>query len=231
MKGDDGDNYDKREDKTMIQIKIIFIKKIILNQTIFIFMKQSTPSKWWTHMTVPTIKNPNKNNTSNNQPHRPITGRLFSVASNHIPSIGKAAFSPVIISKSQVSRVHIHPGDCDELWIRCDLGGALQRCWRAKTWRKLQPTSWYSKYIWIYLDLPFVCKMCAELHPINLPKGRFFYISGISRYIIWGFIKRPGLSITSSGLFWILRACFWRHQKCRVAQEGARASARHTVWL
>ena len=45
MKGDDGDNYDKREDKTMIQIKIIFIKKIILNQTIFIFMKQSTPSK------------------------------------------------------------------------------------------------------------------------------------------------------------------------------------------
>ena len=26
----------------------------------------------------------------------------------------------------------------------------------------------------LYLDLPFVCKICAEIHPKNLPKNRNF---------------------------------------------------------
>ena len=34
------------------------------------------------------------------------------------------------ISAREVSRVHIHPEDCDELWIRCDLGPRRDGRWK-----------------------------------------------------------------------------------------------------
>ena len=87
---------------------------------------------------------------------------------------------------------------------------------------------------YLLLLLPQFCASYFWLRHQGLPLQCYILLSSTSfDYVdiqhIWGCLRNPCLSIPSSGQIGFFESMIQGHQKCRAAQEGARASARNTL--